>query len=540
MNDLTLVSDTQVRGQVYIGGAWFERDERLQTLNPATGEPIGSVPLCTRGDVEAAVAAARKAFPAWSQTPVNKRFAHLDVLRSILIQEGDALASLVTQENGKPLAESHSIDVGGSLDYLTGLLKGGQAYLEDLRVRATNPVMWGKRLTVRRAPLGVVGIISPWNLPLAIPLGQILPALAAGNTVVFKPSELTPLVGVKIAGMIHTAGFPPGVFNLVTGDKETGASLVDAPIDGLLFTGSTAVGHRIQAQLATRPVMTEMELGGKDAFLVLPDADHERTVAGALWCGLFGTGQACSSSERYFVPRSWMPRFAEEVAQRAAGLKVGDGMDESVQVGPLVSEEQRARVEAQVEDAVARGAKVLCGGRRAERPGYFYEPTVMVDLPLDCRLMREETFGPVIPVVPYDDLEQAIAWVNDTPFGLSATVWTADVERGESLARRIQAGSVWINDSSFTHSQAQCPWGGVKASGKGRTHWLGSLHELTTPQLVGSEKRSARPELWWYPYGRDSVEMFSRFRVFSGEGLLGKALHAPMLLRALFKVRGSR
>jgi acyl-CoA reductase-like NAD-dependent aldehyde dehydrogenase len=235
-----------------------------------------------------------------------------------------------------------------------------------------------------------------------------------------------------------------------------------------------------------------------------------------------------------------MPRFAEEVAERAGGLKLGDGMDETVQVGPLVSEEQRARVEAQVDDAVARGARVLCGGRRPDRPGFFYEPTVVVDVPLESRLMREETFGPVIPVVPYDDLEQAIEWCNDTPFGLSATLWTSDTERAEALARRIHAGSVWINDSSFTHSQAQCPWGGVKASGKGRSHWLGSLHELTTPQLVGSEKHSAKAELWWYPYDRDSVEMFSRFRTFSGEGLLGKILHAPLLLRAYFKVRGSR
>jgi acyl-CoA reductase-like NAD-dependent aldehyde dehydrogenase len=540
VNDLSPLVDTQVRGQVYIGGAWFDRDERLESLNPATGEPIGSVPLCTRKDVETAVEAARKAFPGWSETPVQERFDRLDVLRSVLIQEGDSLASLVTQENGKPLAEAHSIDVGGALDFLTGLLKGGPAYLKDRRVRATNPVLWGKRMTVRRVPLGVVGVISPWNLPLAIPFGQILPALAAGNTVVFKPSELTPLVGVKIARMIHKAGFPPGVFNLVTGDKATGAGLVEAPIDGLLFTGSTAVGQRIQAQLATRQVMSEMELGGKDAFLVLPDADYERTVAGALWCGLFGTGQACSSSERYFVPRAWMPRFAEAVAERASRLKLGDGMDETVQVGPLVSEEQRARVESQVEDAVARGARVLCGGRRPARPGFFYEPTVVVDVPLDTRLMQEETFGPVIPIVPYDDLEQAIAWCNDTPFGLSATLWTSDVEKAETLARRIQAGSVWINDSSFTHSQAQCPWGGVKSSGKGRSHWLGSLHELTTPQLVGSERPSAKGELWWYPYGGDSVELLSRFRAFSGEGLFGKLLHAPMLLRALLKVRGSR
>lgn len=540
MSNLPGTPDSQAQGRVYIGGAWYEKDERLASVNPATEEPIGFVPLCNRQDVAAAVQAARDAQPAWAGLSLHKRFAYLDVLRSLIIQDGDALASLITQENGKPLVESHSVDVGGALDFLTGLISGGRGYLQDQRVRATNPVLWRKRLTVRRVPLGVVGVISPWNLPLAIPLGQVVAALAAGNTVVLKPSELTPLVGAKIAALFHRAEFPPGVFNMVTGDKDTGAFLVEAPIDGLLFTGSTAVGQRIQAQLGPRLVATEMELGGKDAFLVLPDADYERTVNGALWCGLFGTGQACSSSERYFVPRSWMPRFAEVVAERARGLKLGDGMDVSVQVGPLISEAQRAKVEQQVADAVERGAKLLCGGRRPDRRGFFYEPTVLMDVPLDCALMREETFGPVIPMVAYDELDQAIAWCNDTPFGLSATVWTSNPEKGDAVARRLQAGSVWVNDSSFTHSQAQCPWGGVKASGHGRTHWLGSLLELTVPQLIGVERGGARAEPWWYPYGCDSVELFVRFRRFSGEGLGGRLLHALPLLRAFVRVRGSR
>jgi len=540
MSDFPRVREPQVQGRVYFGGAWYEKDERLTSVNPATEAPIGSVPLCNRQDVAAAVQAARDAQPAWGDLSLHKRFAYLDVLRSLIIQEGDALASLITQENGKPLVESHSLDVGGALDFLTGLLSGGRDYLKDRRVRATNPVLWRKRLMVRRVPLGVVGIISPWNLPLAIPLGQVAAALAAGNTVVLKPSELTPLMGAKIATLFHEAGFPPGVFNLVTGDKDTGAFLVESPIDGLLFTGSTAVGQRIQVQLGPRLVATQMELGGKDAFLVLPDADYERTVNGALWCGLFGTGQACSSSERFFVPRSWMPRFAEAVAERARGLKVGDGMDETVQVGPLISEAQRAKVEKQVSDAVERGAKLLCGGNRPDRKGFFYEPTVLMDVPRDCALMREETFGPIIPIVAYDELDQAIAWCNDTPFGLSATVWTSNPEKGEAVARKLQAGSVWVNDSSYTHSQAQCPWGGVKASGRGRTHWLGSLHELTVPQLIGVERGGARGELWWYPYGGDSVELFARFRRFSGEGLGGRFLHALPLLRAFLRVRGSR
>jgi succinate-semialdehyde dehydrogenase/glutarate-semialdehyde dehydrogenase len=540
MSDLHFAPESQVRGRVYMGGAWYEKDEQLISLNPATGDPIGSVPLCNRQDVAAAVNAARDAQPGWAERSLHQRFDCLDMLRSLLIQEGDALASLITQESGKPLAEAHFVDVGGALDFLKGLLSGGPNFLKDRRVRATNPLLWRKRLTVRRVPLGVVGVISPWNLPLAIPLGQVATALAAGNTVVLKPSEFAPLVGAKIATLFHRAGFPPGVFNLVTGDKKTGAFLVESPIDGLLFTGSTGVGQRIQAQLGPRFVHTQMEMGGKDAFLVLPDADFERTVNGALWGGLFGAGQACSSAERFFVPRSWMPRFAEAVAERARALKVGNGMDESVQVGPLICEVQRAKVEHQVADAVAKGARLLCGGRRPDRRGYFYEPTVLADVPLDCALMCEETFGPVIPVVAYDELDEAIAWCNDTPFGLSASVWTSVPEKGEAVARRLQVGSVWVNDTSFTQGQAQCPWGGVKASGRGRTHWLGSLHELTVPQLIGVERKGPQSEIWWYPYGGESVELYARYRRFSGEGLGGMLLHALPLMRAYFRARGSR
>lgn len=526
-----------VRGEVLVGGRWYRKDEHMVSLNPATGEAIGTAPLCIREDVEMAVAAARAALPAWSQLPLARRFGYLEMLKALVGAEGDAIAALVTRENGKPLVESHFIDVGGALDFLAGLLEGGPALLADRKVRATNPILWGKSHLVRRVPLGVVGVISPWNLPFAIAMGQILPALAAGNTVVFKPSELTPLVGVKIATLFHRTGIPPGVFNLVTGGKETGAFLVDADIDGLLFTGSTSVGRAITGRLGPKMVPTEMELGGKDAFLVLPDAHYERTVQGAVWSGCFGSGQACSSSERYYVPRSWMDRFPGDLAERVRALKVGDGMDESVQVGPMVSEAQLLRVETQVADAVSRGARLLCGGRRLPGPGFFYEPAVLVDVPPDCALMREETFGPVIPILPYDDLEEAIGWCNDTPFGLSASIWTADVDAGLQIARRLEVGSVWINESSYTHSQAQCPWGGRKASGRGRTHWLGSLHEVTVTQLIGIDRGRRPSEIWWYPYTADGLDLFRRYRLLAGKGLLGKALHLVPMARDLIRLR---
>jgi succinate-semialdehyde dehydrogenase/glutarate-semialdehyde dehydrogenase len=436
--------------------------------------------------------------------------------------------------------EAYSVDLAGGLDFLDGLLKGGAAYLRDRKVGATNPTMWSKSHTVRRVPLGVVGVISPWNLPFAIPMGQILTALAAGNTVVFKPSELTPLVGVKMATLFHRAAFPPGVFNLVTGGAETGAALVAGRVNAVLFTGSSAVGRKIQEALAPRMIPSEMELGGKDPFLVLEDAHYERAVAGAVWAGCFGTGQACSSAERYFVPRGLSELFALDVADRVRALKVGPGMEEGVQVGPLISEKQLGHVETQVNEAVERGARLLCGGKRLAGRGFFYEPTVLTDVPLDCVLMREETFGPVIPIRAYDSLEEAIRWCNDTEYGLSASIWTADTAKGAEIARRLEAGTVWINECSYTHGQAECPWGGMKASGRGRTHWLGSLHEVTVPQLVAIDSGRRPSEWWWYPYTADGADLFRRYRLFKNEGPLGKLAHLGPMIKNVIRLRGQR
>jgi acyl-CoA reductase-like NAD-dependent aldehyde dehydrogenase len=532
--------ERSVKGRVLIGGDWYEKSATMESIDPATGEVIGSVPVCSAQDVEMAIEAARRAQGRWASLSVRDRFARFEVLKGLIIQDSDALASLITQENGKPLMEAHSVDLAGGLDFLGGLLKGGATYLEDRRVRASNPAMWGKSHTLRRVPLGVVGVISPWNLPFAIPMGQILAALAAGNTVVFKPSELTPLVGVKIATLFHRAAFPPGVFNLVTGGAETGAALVAGQVDAVLFTGSSAVGRKIQEALAPRMVPSEMELGGKDPFLVLEDAHYERTVAGAVWSGCFGTGQACSSAERYFVPRSWSERFARDVADRVRSLKVGPGIEDGVQIGPLVSEAQRRRVESQVNEAVERGARLLCGGKRMAGRGFFYEPTVLADVPLDCALMREETFGPLIPIRAYDSLEEAIGWCNDSNFGLSASIWTSDTAKGAEIARRLEVGTVWINDSSYTHGQAQCPWGGMKGSGRGRTHWLGSLHELTAPQVVAVDSGKRPSEWWWYPYTPAGMNLFRRYRIFMQEGLWGKVAHLGPMIRNAIRFKGQR
>ncbi len=539
MNDPFVASaPLLIKGQALIGGRWIDKAERVNSFNPANGELLGHVPDCGAEDVASAVAEARKAFPAWAAAPLRERLDLLRLLARLIHHEGDALATLITYENGKPLQESFAIDVLESLDLISGLCAVAPRVLRPKRAPMRDPLFLLKRHRVFRVPLGVVAVISPWNLPLSIPIGQLAIALAAGNTVVFKPSELTPLTGFKLASLFERAGFPPGVFNLVTGGRETGKFLVESDVNGLLFTGSTATGAAIHKSLAGRFIPAQMELGGKDAFLVLGDAEVERTVNGLLWNGCAGSGQICASAERIFVQRPMFASFVDQTVRKAAALRVGQGLDPLTEIGPLVSAQQRAKVHAQVEEAKSRGARALCGGEIPSGPGFFYPPTVMVDVPLDCALMREETFGPVLPVVAYDDLEQAIGWCNDSPYGLSASIWTRDLKAGEELAARLDAGSVWINDASYTHAQIECPWGGVKASGVGRTHWKGSLEELTTLKLVGTTSARWRRELWWFPYSLHSLEMIRAYRGILWDRGIGRATAAARALSHMMKLGG--
>jgi len=525
-------------GRVLINGRWYEKDAAFDSFNPATGASIGSVPLCGENDVAMAVKAAREAGPGWASLSLRRRSEYLERLANLIREEGDKLAALITRENGKPLVEAHFIDVLGTLDFLAGLLKKGPSLLVERRARVNNPLLLKKKHRIRRLPIGVVGVISPWNLPLAIPMGQILPALLAGNTVVFKPSELTPFVGLEIAGLVQRAGFPPGVFNCLTGKGETGKALVGADIDAILFTGSVATGRAIREATASRPLRLQMELGGKDAFIVIEDANLDRCVNGALWAACFGSGQACSSAERFYVQSAVVEEFARRAVRGAKAIRVGNGMEEGVDLGPMVSEEQLLRVDSQVKEAVAGGAKLLTGGEPVKGSGWFYPPTVITEAPPACSLMREETFGPVISIAAYDDLEDAIKVTESTGFGLSASIWTSDLEKGRAVAERLNVGSVWINDASYTHGQPYLPWGGQRESGMGRTHWVGVLHEMTTPQVVGIDSGRCRREPWWFPYDRNGLDLARYYRIFGEEGILKKLMVSLPLVRALFKVRG--
>jgi succinate-semialdehyde dehydrogenase/glutarate-semialdehyde dehydrogenase len=368
--------------------------------------------------------------------------------------------------------------------------------------------MKAKRGRLLREPYGVIGVISPWNYPFAIPATEVLAALVTGNAVVLKPSELTPLVGCELVAMLHIAGVPEDVLQVVVGDGATGAALMAAPIDKLVFTGSVATGKRVAQAAAERLLPVVLELGGKDAMLVLDDADIPRAAQAAVWGAFMNAGQTCLSVERCYVDRKIYASFLDAVVANTKALRVGNGVDPGVDVGPLIDERQLRIVEAQVEDARTRGARILTGGQRLSQMGSaFYAPTVVTGVDHAMRLMREETFGPVLPVMAFETDQEAVRLANDSEFGLAASIWTRDRRRGERLARQIRAGTVMINDVISCFGISEAPHGGLKSSGIGQTHGRLGMEEMVRIKYVDSDRLPGLPKPWWYPYERGLVPL---------------------------------
>ena len=479
----------------------------LRSIDPATLELVGTVPVTPVEELPAVVAEAAATQAVWARSSFAERRAFLRRLRALLLERMDEIASTVTRETGKPLLEAYGADVLVAADTLRWLERNAGRVLRDERVRMPLYLSY-KRGRVVHDPLGVVAVISPWNLPFAIPFTQAAAALAAGNAVVVKPSELAPLSGALVEELVAAAGAPPGLVRVVQGDGEVGAALVSAPgVAKVFFTGSAAAGRHVASAAAEllRPVA--LELGGKDAMVVLGDADLDRSVEGALWGSFTNCGQICSGVERLYVAAPLYEHFVERLAERARGLRIGRGDDVDTDLGPLISEEARAKVEGLVADAVEHGAEALCGARRPDvgLPGWFYEPTVLAGGTRGRRLERDEVFGPVVAVEPFADDDEAVRLANDTPFGLGASVWSRDPARARAIASRLDAGSVWTNDSAYSYALGGAPWGGVKSSGFGRSHGRLGLLELTQARFVDADRGRLRAG-WWYPYDEGGVE----------------------------------
>jgi succinate-semialdehyde dehydrogenase/glutarate-semialdehyde dehydrogenase len=476
--------------------------DRLESFSPATGERLGAVEVTPAEEVQAVVESVAKVQPFWAQLTLQDRARYLERAAQVVIDEGDEIRDLIVREQGKPRNEAFAMEVLPTIDALHWIAGAGPEILADEKIPMPQVFLKTKASAFAYEPLGVIGIISPWNYPWSIPFGEVALALMAGNGVVLKPASLTPLIGDRIARVFERAGVPEGLVKVVHG-PGAGSALVESDVAKVFFTGSVETGRTVGEQCARHLKGSVLELGGKDPMVVLADANIDHAIAGALWGGFANAGQTCSGIERVYLLREVSERFIAGVVEGAQRLRVGDPLGWETEIGPMVSREQYEVVRDLVDDAVANGATLECGGPLDAPPGMdagsFYAPTVLTGVTHQMRIMREEIFGPVLPIIVVDSEDEAIALANDSVFGLGASVWTSDRDKGERVARELEAGMVWINDHMFSHGACQCSWGGVKESGLGRTHSKFGLYECVNIKLRVWEG-SAIKNAWWHPY----------------------------------------
>lgn len=459
--------------RVLIGGEWRPVEERLRVIDPATGREVAAIANAGSDDVDRAVAAARAAFEhgPWPQMSPAAREALLWRLSDLIERHAQELAQIESIDNGKTQFMAGLIDVPAARDYLR-YMAGWATKVEGSTFDTSIPAATGRRFHTYsvREPVGVVAQIVPWNFPLLMAIWKIAPALAVGCTCVLKPAEQTSLSALRLGELIIEAGFPPGVVNILTGTGAgTGAALVAHPgVDKIAFTGSTAVGKLINRSATDTLKRVSLELGGKSPVIVLPDADIDAVISGAAQAIFFNAGQVCTAGSRLYAHRSIFDRVVEGVSAAAATLRLGPGLDPDTQMGPLVSREQQERVLRLVESGRAEGAAVMTGGDAPTHPGYFVRPTVLANVRPQMRVVREEIFGPVLVAQRFDDADDLAALANDSQYGLSASIWSNDLNAVHRLVPKIRAGTVWVNCHNLL--DPNMPFGGFKQSGFGREH----------------------------------------------------------------------
>ncbi|UCC72139.1 MAG: aldehyde dehydrogenase family protein [Gemmatimonadota bacterium] len=505
------------------------RRERLSSRNPLTGDEVGDFPIMGPEEVRGLVDTARAAQAEWSRRSLEERAAALDRVRRLTAERSEEIARVIRAETGKVLGEA-LFETVVACDYLDYLTRTAPKAL--LARRAGTGWLSHRRARVVYDPFGVVGAITPWNYPFTISMSSVGTPVAAGNAVVLKPSEYTPATGQLVIELFAEGTGMENLVVLATGDGGTGEALIEAGVDKIAFTGSAETGKKVMAKAAGSLTPVVLELGGKDAMIVCEDADIERAARGAVWGAFYGCGQVCMSVERAYVADGVYNQFVEAVVAEARRVRTSD--EPEAMVGSLIAPFQLEKVESQVRDAQTRGARVLLGGRPIKGPGHFYEPTVVVDVDHGMDLMREETFGPVLPIMRVRDEKEAVQLANDSPFGLDASIWTRDPARARRIAGQLRVGSVVVNDHLINYTIPDLPFGGVGHSGFGRVHGLEGLREFVRPKAWVEDRLALKREPYWFEEGSSGeglVRSLLKFR--HGQGTLRRVGAALGMLRGM-------
>jgi acyl-CoA reductase-like NAD-dependent aldehyde dehydrogenase len=483
---------------------------QIEVENPATGEVIATVDVVSTERVPELVARARAAQPGWEALGFEGRAEVFRRAQRWMIDNSDRVIRTIISETGKAWEEAQLAEVAYVTNAFGFWAKNAPKYLAEEKVKTASPFVKGRKLVVRYVPVGVVGVIGPWNYPLTNCFGDAIPAMAAGNAVIVKPSSVTPLSPMLMGEALRECGLPEGVYQVAPGSGETGAALIDE-VDFLMFTGSTATGKKVMARAAETLTPVALELGGKDPMIVCADADLERAANAAVHYSMQNAGQTCISTERVYVEGPIYDQFVDLVTDKVRGLRQGAPAGAgTVDLGAMIHPPQSDVVEAHVKDAVDKGARVLVGGERSDDGGHFYEPTVLVDVDHGMECMREETFGPTLPIMRVADADEAVRLSNDTPYGLQASVWTRDLSKGERLARRLEAGAVTVNDAQVNYVALELPMGGWKSSGIGSRHGADGIRKYTKKQALVVTRFAPRKDLHMLPYSPRRTRLIAR------------------------------
>ena len=483
--------------------------EKTVCINPATGETIGEYRVNTLEELNEAAAGARRAQPLWATVPLKERARLILKTRRFIVDHLDELAEIISRDNGKTRMDAlmaEGLPMAMAVSYYC---KMAPAFLKDKKIAPSSILYSNRKSFITQKPFGVVGIISPWNYPASIPFSEIICALLAGNTVIFKCASETQVVGHFIKHCLESAGLPEHVFNYINlPGRIAGDAFLTAGIDKLFFTGSVSVGKYLMKKASERLVPVSLELGGNDPMIVCEDADLYRAVKGAVWAGLQNAGQSCGGVERIYVHQSVYAEFLAMLKTEVEALRIGPDEDFNVDIGAMTTERQMDTVRLHIEDALAKGATIFA---RSDPPyrfkGQFLPCMVLTDVHHDMLVMKDETFGPVLGVMPYRSIDEAIALANDSHLGLTASIWSKNTKKATAIGRKIMAGAITINDHLFSQGLAETPWGGFKESGIGRTHGALGFAEMTQPQVIVKDTMPfVRKNFWWHPFSREVYE----------------------------------